>query len=281
MSQPVLLVTGCASGFGRMAAAHAADEGWKVYAGMRDLSGAPEFELPPHRIPVTPIQLDVTDRAQLQAAVERIRSEQGRLDGLVNNAGVALGGFLEEVDEDELRQVFEVNVFGAWAVTRACLPLLREAAGRVPRPTVVMVSSVSGVVAMPGLGAYAGSKFALEGLSESWRHELAAFGVRLCLLQPGTYRTDIWGRNRRLSRNAGQPGPYKALFERLLPVVEKHVEAEGADPAEVVHAILGLLRHPAPPFRTALGPGVATRVFIKRHLPFWVLERAIRRTFGN
>ncbi|MBX2802520.1 MAG: SDR family NAD(P)-dependent oxidoreductase, partial [Myxococcales bacterium] len=152
----VVLITGCGSGFGRLAALEAARRGHIVYAGLRSMSSASDLRAAATGLDVIPLPLDVTVAEQRTAAVERILTEQGGLDGLVNNAGVALGGFLEDVDEDEIRHLFEVNVFGAWALTKACLPALRQA----DRATVVMISSLSAVMALPGLGAYAASKFA-------------------------------------------------------------------------------------------------------------------------
>jgi NAD(P)-dependent dehydrogenase (short-subunit alcohol dehydrogenase family) len=124
----VVLVTGCSSGIGRAIANEAARSGHVVYAGVRDPASGERLASMPGVVPVT---LDVTSEADREAAVERVRREHGRLDVLVNNAGVALGGFLEQLDEDEIRHLFDVNVFGAWALTRAALPHLRESRGLV------------------------------------------------------------------------------------------------------------------------------------------------------
>ncbi len=269
----VVLITGCRSGFGLGTAAAAARAGWVVYAGLRDPATADALRAATAGLPVHPVALDVTKADQRAAVVARIQAEQGRLDGLVNNAGQSLGGFLELVEEDELRALFEVNLLGAWALTKAALPLLRQSAPS----TVVMVSSTSGLTALPGLGAYAASKFALEGLAEAWRHELGLFGVRMTLIEPGAYATDIFGRNRRISRGQDQPGPYAAWSAALLGAVDQTVARIARDPAEVATAIVGLLDHPRPPLRTPIGPGATLRSLARRLAPPRLVEFAVRQ----
>lgn len=272
----VVLVTGCRSGFGKLIAVFAARRGHKVYAGLRDLTTSAELVQMAHGLDVTPIQLDVTDPGQRAAAVRRIIVEQGRIDGLVNNAGVVLGGFLEQVEEDELRKVFEVNVFGPWALTKLVLPSMREQrAGRV-----INISSMAGILALPGVGAYAGSKFALEGLSESWRHELSLMGIDLYTVQPGTYDTDIWTRNRTLCRNALKEGsPWFPHASHLLETVQQTVSKQIRAPDEVAELVCELLDGRRRRMRHAIGPGTLQRGVVKRYLPFAVLERAVRRAF--
>lgn len=270
----VVLVTGARSGFGRAVAVTAARAGHVVYAGLRDLSTADELLQAATGLEVRPLQLDVTSEDDRQAAVARILDEQGRIDGLVNNAGIALGGFLEQVEEDELRKVFEVNVFGAWALTRAVLPAMRSQRSG----TVVQVSSVSGRMAWPCLGVYASSKFALEGMSEAWRHELRPFGVRMVLVEPGAYRTDIWARNRAVTRNARDPeSPYAPWAEHMDALVARVVERQARDPQEVADKIVELLQHPNPPLRVPMGPDARLRSALLRVMPWRLWEGALAR----
>ena len=252
----VVLVTGCSSGFGARIARKAAEGGHTVYAGLRDLSEP--GDLPAHD-GVCGVQLDVTDPAQRDAVRERILAEQGRLDVLVNNAGVVLGGFLEQVDDDELRRVFEVNVFGAWSLTRALLPALRASSG-----LVVNLSSISGLRAFPGLGAYAASKFALEGLTEALHQELKPLGVKVCLVEPGTYSTAIWGANKNLSRRSLQPdSPYAEAEVKLGASFETNAQKAG-DPEEIADAVVGLFGQEAPPLRTLKWGTRRTSVLFRR-----------------
>ena len=269
----VTLITGCSSGFGRIAALEACRRGHVVYAGVRDLAAgdalATEAKGPGS---IRPLRLDVTDPADRDAAVERILAEQGRIDALVNNAGVALGGFLEQVGDDELRRLFDVNVFAVHAMTTRVLPTMRaQRAG-----AIVMVSSMSGRTAMPGLGAYAASKFALEGMSEAWRHELGPFGIRVAIVEPGPYKTEIFAKNRGEARRAREPGsPYAPYVARLDAELEKAVRGAG-DPQEVATRIVDLCAAPAPALRYPMGPNVTVRRALGM-LPFGVWEWAIRR----
>ncbi len=271
MSQ-IVLVTGCRSGFGLHIARDAARAGHVVYAGLRDPSTIDALVAETRGLDVIPIALDVTDAAQREAAVARILAERGRLDALVNNAGVALGGPLEQVEEDELRRVFEVNVFGLWALTRACLPAMRAAG----RGRVINISSMSGRHALPLLGVYASSKFALEGMSEAWRHELRPLGVDVVLVEPGAYRTDLFGRNRTLARRARDEPAYLPLIERIDALFAKTVDRTARDPREVSRLVVALLTARSPALRYALGPGTALRNVALRVLPGRVVEGVVR-----
>lgn len=275
MGGQVVLVTGCGSGFGLLAAVEAARRGHTVYAGLRRLNAASRLTEAAAGLDVTPLQLDVTRAEEREAAVAQILAAHGRIDALVNNAGRPLGGFLETVDEDELRDLFEVNVVAPWALTRACLPSMRAQG----RGTVVMVSSMSGRMALPGLGAYAASKFALEGLSEAWRHELAPFGVRVVLIEPGPYRTDIFGRNRLLTRNASAEGPYAAWTRHLDRVLEART-ARAGDPEEVAARICDVIEAERPRLRHPMGRGSVARTLLLRAAPFGVVERLVARIAG-
>jgi NAD(P)-dependent dehydrogenase (short-subunit alcohol dehydrogenase family) len=269
----VVLITGAGSGIGRATARAAAGAGHVVYAGLRDLASAATGTEGAGERPVTPLALDVRRPEERTAAVERVVREQGRLDVLVNNAGVALGGFLEQLDEDELRQVFDVNVFGAWSMTRAALPHLRASSG-----LVVFLSSMAGRSAMPGMGAYASSKFALEAMGEAFRHELALFGVRVVLVEPGAFRTDIFGRNRRLARHARDPdSPYAPYVEGLDRLVTRIADRFARDPAEVARVVVSLIDQRRPALRRPVGPDARLRTVLLRLAPFRLHERLVAR----
>ncbi|MED5373792.1 MAG: SDR family NAD(P)-dependent oxidoreductase [Myxococcota bacterium] len=268
----VILVTGCRSGFGLLAAVEAARRGHRVYAGLRDLGTAGPLREAAGELPVFPVQLDVTSAEQRQQVVQRILEEEGRLDALVNNAGIALGGYLEQIDEDELRRVLEVNVMAVWSLTNLVLPAMREQGSG----TIVNVSSISGRLALPGLGAYACSKFALEGMSEALRHELRPFGVRVCLIEPGPYKTDILGRNRALCRRAYEDGPYTPYTEKAEQLFDRIATTAG-DPLDVAREIVALCESKRPPLRTVMGPSARLRVLLKRYGPWGLLEGVIGR----
>jgi NAD(P)-dependent dehydrogenase (short-subunit alcohol dehydrogenase family) len=172
------IVTGASSGIGQACAVRLARTGWRVLAGVRREGDAPEG--------TEELLLDVTDAEQIRDAAERV----DELNGLVNNAGIALGSPLELVPVDQLRHQLEVNLVGQVAVTQALLPSLRRAKGRI-----VFMGSIAGRSALPFLAPYAASKHALEAVADSLRLELKPFGITVCIVEPGSIRTAIWGRS--------------------------------------------------------------------------------------
>ncbi len=269
----VTLVTGCRSGFGLLIAVSCARAGHTVYAGLRDLETAGDLRAAAEGLPVIPVQLDVTDTIQCNEVVARIEAEHGAVGALVNNAGVALGGFLETLSDAELRRLFDVNVFAVHALTKRCLPAMRAAGQGV----IVNVSSTSGLLALPGLGAYASSKWALEGMTEAWRQELRPFGLRTYLVEPGPYKTDIWGRNRTVGA-AGfqQDGPYE-VYEATMDAIARKYEDRAGDAQEVADAVLRLVEGPETRLRHVMGPAARLRFYAKRLLPFSWIEGVIQR----
>ena len=179
-----VLVTGASTGIGEAMVQNLADNNIRVFAAVRDLSSVPDHPL------VTPVRLDVTSTEEALAAAETVRGALGdtKLRGLVNNAGIAVGGPLEFVDLDEFRKQLEVNVIGQLAVTQAFLPLLREHGSA----RIVFTSSIGGRVAAPFIGPYAASKHALNGMAESLRRELKPWGMGVSVLAPASVATPIW-----------------------------------------------------------------------------------------
>jgi NAD(P)-dependent dehydrogenase (short-subunit alcohol dehydrogenase family) len=183
-----VLVTGASTGIGAATVRALADQGFEVFAGFRTLDNVVALcEHCPSRI--FSLQLDVTDEKSIHSALKCVQSMvAGRgLYGLVNNAGIALGGPLECVPTADLRRQLEVNVIGPAAVTQACLPLLRQATGRI-----INISSISGRVALPFVGPYAASKFALRAMSDSLRAEMRPWGIEVVMIEPGQIATPIW-----------------------------------------------------------------------------------------
>lgn len=261
----IVLITGCRSGFGLLTAVSLARAGHTVYAGLRDLSTQDTLVEASQGLDVHPVQLDVTDAADRDTVVKAILDKHGRIDALINNAGVALGGYYEELQEHEVRKVFEVNVFAVWALTQAVLPSMRQHGFGY----VVQVSSAGGRMALPGLSAYAGSKFALEGMTESLAHEVAPFGIRVVLIEPGPYRTDMTaGKNRTLSVSAksteGPYAPYRAAAEALFD----KVAARMGDPQDVADHIEAVLDQSSPRLRHPLGASAKLRLVFRWLFPF-------------
>lgn len=271
MSQ-VVLVTGCRSGFGLHIATDAARAGHIVYAGLRDLSTSQALEEASEGLVVTPLQLDVTSASEREAAVARILEEQGRIDVLINNAGKSLAGPLEQVTEEELRRLFDINTFGAWALTKACLPAMR----RQRKGRIIQITSMSGRMGLPFLGAYAGSKFGLEGMSEAWRRELAPLGIDVVIIEPGAYRTDILGRNLVECEAAWKEPDYTPLMDKVNALAANMIENKARDPKEVSGLVVRLISKAKTRMRYALGPGVRARVLALKLLPQGAMEGAIK-----
>jgi NAD(P)-dependent dehydrogenase (short-subunit alcohol dehydrogenase family) len=185
----------------------------------------------------------VTRGAELRAAIDRIAAEAGRLDALVNNAGVDYLGAAEDQPEHALRSVMEVNFFGAMRLTGLALPLMRKC-----RPsTIVMISSLSGLIGLPGSSAYCASKFALEGATEALRNEVHRFGVRVALIEPGGYATAMSGK-RVLAADYSQASPYLPMLNHLA-----QSSAPFADPTPVAELIASVIESAAPRLRYAAG----------------------------
>lgn len=276
----IALVTGASSGFGLLTAVALARQGYRVVATMRSLERQAPLLEEAERYGVASrldtMRLDVTDAASIDEAVSAAADKYGRIDVLVNNAGFAVGGFIEEVPMDAWRAQLETNFFGVVAVTRAILPLMR----RQGDGAIIQIGSVSGRVGLPGYGAYAASKFAIEGFSESLRHETAPFGIRVFVVEPGAYRTPIWRKG--FADIHGQPNsPYAAMMATVLSYARKTAEA-APDPREVADLVVRLAgQTKARRLRYPIGRGARLLVSAVKLLPWRWIEAAVRRTLSK
>jgi NAD(P)-dependent dehydrogenase (short-subunit alcohol dehydrogenase family) len=244
-TQRVWFITGTSSGFGRALAQAALDRGSRVVATARSTERIADLQQQfPDRAIAVP--LDVNDADQARAAIDAAVNAFGRIDVVVNNAGYGALGALEELSDDELRRQFETNVFGALNVIRAALPQLR----RQRSGHIVQLSSLSGVVPNAGEGAYAGSKSALEGLSESLAKEVAHLGIGVTIVEPGPFRTDFAG------RSLQKADPIDDYAETVGATRELIAQLDGAqpnDPTRGADAIIRAVESPNPPLHLALG----------------------------
>ena len=269
------LVTGASSGFGMLASVALAKSGFQVIATMRDPNRRAlllqEAEQAGAAGKIDIRKLDVTRHEQIAETVAQVIETYGRIDVLINNAGHAVGGFVEEVPLAEWYSQMETNFFGLVALTKAVLPHMRER-----RKGIIMnISSVSGLIGFPGYGPYAASKFAVEGFSEALRLEMLPFGVHVALVEPGAFKTNIWEKG--IARLDFHPSsPYRDMLEAVLACSRKAAET-AADPAEVAETIVRIAQAEHPPFRRMAGKGVRLAVFMKQLLPWRWLERAILR----
>ncbi len=279
----VVLITGCSSGFGMLIAARLARAGHTIYATMRNLKRDQALRKATAAAADNVIieQLDVTDQPSIKRVVKKIATDTGRLDIVINNAGYGLGGFFEDLDHDEIRGVFETNFFGAQEVTRQALPMLRQSAQNGGQPQIINISSIQGHWAIPGFSAYTASKFALEGFSESLYHELAPLGIKVVVVEPGSYKTEIFTTNRRIGRRAmNESSPYQPYAQPLLERVENRLESNHiGDPEGVARLVEKIINSPHPRFRYMIGKSTRTRRILFTLLPFkWaaaILQRAV------
>jgi len=273
MSAPTVLVTGCSTGIGAAAARELDRVGYTVLAGVRRAEDGERLRAGASER-LHPVELDVTQADQVARAaalVDAVAGDAG-LRGLVNNAGIVVGGPLEFLALDEFRAQFEVNVVGLLAVTQALLPAIRRGRGRI-----VNVGSVSGRVVTPLIGAYAASKHAVEAMSDALRLELSPWGIEVALIEPGPVQTAIWDKGREALDRA--PKVYSpaalALYGERMKAVGRLAAASGAggvttDP--VVAAIRHALESDLPRTRYLVGRGAWIRVLLGRLLPDRVMD---------
>ena len=237
-----VLITGSNSGIGRATAIHLAARGYQVFAGMRDVGKAKKLLEGAEAAggEVHPLALDVNDDASVEQAMGEISSKAGGVDVLVNNAGIGYNAAVEDVDIAEAHAVMETNFWGVIRCTQAVLPGMREQGSG----HVVNISSIAGRIAALGQVVYSASKWAVEALSENLAQEVAPFGIRVSIIEPGVTRTAI------LPKNVGHPEPteYLAAYRRMLQFYAKGIHANTA--ADVVaEVILGALENPEPQLR--------------------------------
>lgn len=265
MERPkVVLITGASTGIGKAIAIEMRGRGWRVFATVRryaDLVSLTKLG----RGLIEPLMMDVTDEAQVQKAMETIRERAGRLDALVNNAGIAVPGALELLAADELRHQLEVNVIGLHRVTRAALPMLRTQRGRI-----VNISSVAGEEVFPFHGAYAASKHAVEALSDALRMELHGI-VKVIIIQPGAVRTPIWQKAIYATIPSNQDYPSEEV-ERLKNLFWE-IGQDGAEPKAVAQAVGNALELPWPLARWVVTKRFRLPIYLMRLLPVFIRDR--------
>ena len=204
----------------------------------------------------------MTDFHAIPAVVEQVVRDYGRIDVLVNNAGFAVAGFAEDMKLDEIRLQFETNFFGQVALTQAVLPTMR----RQRSGHIIMVSSISGLHGALSISSYSASKFALEGWSESLRLEMNALGIKVVLVEPGSFQTDIWTRNVLIGQNTlDGNSPNRARGEKMKGVIQK---IRKRDPVEVARLIARIAQDPDPRLRYLVGPDAHIQLWLKRVLPW-------------
>ncbi len=279
MTTGAVLITGASTGIGAACALALDKLGYQVFAGVRrEADGAALRQIASPRL--APLLLDVTDQSLIAKAallLKDVLSGQG-LEGLVNNAGIAVAGPLEFVSPERLRLQFEVNVIGAMAITQAMLPLLRTGPGRI-----INISSVSGKLASPFVGPYCASKFALEALSDSLRVELSPWKIAVSVVEPGVINTPIWQKS--LAANGSlleqMPPESQELYGREVAAMQQYARtAKGLEPEAVARVVVQALTDRNPKIRYVVGTNARMGVlltWLPDRLRDWLLLNRLRQ----
>ncbi len=264
-----------------LTAARLAAGGHTVFASMRDLDKKEAFlaEVKKRGGTVQLLQLDVTKPDSIQLAVDKIIRECGTIDVLINNAGYGIGGFFEDLTDEEIRRQFEVNFFGVQNVTRAVIPIMRERR----QGKIINISSIAGIHASPAFSAYNASKWALEAFSESLHYEMKFFGIDVLLIEPGTYPTKIFYDNARYAKNFNNPeSPYYSVSQLLARKVRNYVDNCRKDPETIARLLEKLINAGNPAFRNFPDVEARTLYYLRKIVPFRIYSWLVSRTlFGD
>jgi len=275
MDKRVAVITGSSSGIGLLTAIELARSGYRVVATMRDLSRRTRLDEAAERAGVAGQldlrRLDVTETDTIPALVDAVVRDHGRIDVLVNNAGFAMAGFVEDLRLAEIRQQFETNFFGHVAMTKAVLPLMR----RQRSGHIIMVSSITGRRGQPVLSSYSSSKFALEGWSEALRIETFSLGIRVVLVEPGSFATDIWERNAKIGEDVfSADSPNRERGERFAAMVKK---LHKPDAIVVARLIARIAANPNPKLRYRIGFDAHLQRWLRALLPWRIYEKMVAK----
>jgi short-subunit dehydrogenase len=259
----VALITGSSSGIGYETSLALARSGFCTYAGVRNMKNSDilEKKIAKEKLDLNILQLDVNDKSSIDNAINRIKTEEKRIDVLINNAGYGLVGFFEELGLDEIRKQFETNFFGVLNVTKKVIPIMREQNSG----TIINLSSGAGQVGFPGISAYVSTKFAIEGFSESLMYELFPFGIRVIIIEPGVIKTNFFN-NCIVSDESSKKG---SLYSNSLKRIQNNIELmqeHATHPVEVAKVILQALKTDEPKQRYVVGNDAVMILEAKRNL---------------
>jgi NAD(P)-dependent dehydrogenase (short-subunit alcohol dehydrogenase family) len=270
----VAFVTGASSGFGLLTAVTLARAGFRVFASVRGANKQDDLlrAAVEAGVVIDVVHMDLARAEQRQAAVDYILSRTGRLDVLVNNAGYGLGGFAEDVSEDELRQQFDTNFFGTVELTKLVLPQMRARRSG----WIIVLTSMAGVVASPGVSSYVSSKFALEGYFDALNYELAPFDVNVSLIEPGQFPTPALTAYPRSVGSDDASSPYYKLGTWIKEQIDSRVAGLKSDPQSVADLVHRIATSKRPRCRYAIGVDARAMSWLQRTLPEVVFRGAIR-----
>jgi len=272
MSAGTVVVTGSASGLGLQTALHLAGRRFDVYATVRDLDSVPAVKdaAAARGVSLKTRRLDLADPDSARETIDSVVSEAGGILALVNNGGIGMRGCLEDTTDAEVRRVFEANVFGTIAVTKAVLPHMRAAG----RGRIITISSVGGRISSFGVSVYCATKFAEEGLTEGLALEIAPFGLHAVLIEPGIIKTTRWSTNRGLAESALDPdSAYHDLFRASEVVSDGVVNRSKTTASDVAEAVYRAMTDPKPKLRYVVGRPASAAILLRRYLPERLFEK--------
>jgi NAD(P)-dependent dehydrogenase (short-subunit alcohol dehydrogenase family) len=270
----VVLVTGAGSGLGFETTLYLAGKGYAVWGSVLNAAEAAALAEGAERrqVPVRVLHMDVTQQHEIDAAVRVLLEKAGRIDGLVQFAGIGLSGFFEDLSLEEVRRLYDVNLFGVMAVTQAVLPHMRATrAGRI-----VITSSVLGRIGAMATSGYVSSKFAVEGFAECLAQEVAPFGIYVSLLEPGLVRTPMHGINRNRAKRALDPNSsYYAWFSQHEEMVDNRLRRSRVTTVDVAWTVHKILTSSRPRLRYVVGLPAKLILSLRRHIPDELFERLL------
>jgi len=273
MADKIAVITGSSSGFGLLTAVELAGAGFRVVASMRDLGRRGRLDeasaVAGVGANIDVRRLDVSEFAAIPEFIGGVVRDYGRIDALINNAGFAVAGFAEDIKLEELRMQFDTNFFGTVALTQAVLPVMR----RQRSGHIIMVSSIAGLHGTFSISSYSASKHALEGWTESLRLEVNALGIKVALVEPGSFQTDIWTRGAYLGerlRDGSSPNR-----ERGAKMRDRVQAIPKGDPMDVVRVMAAIAQNPHPMLRYLVGRDAKIQLAMKRLLPWRWHEKII------
>lgn len=271
-----VLITGATSGMGKATALLLAEHGYTVYAGTRDSSEELMKEADQRGVGINTVTLDVQDTASIRKAVQHVMEKEGRIDALVNNAGFGLLATLEEGTDEEIFKQFDVNVFGLIKMTREVLPHMREAGSGV----IINISSFLGRMGLPLLSHYNASKYAVEGITDSLRFEVAPFGIRVHSVLAGLFGTNFVKKGLVAnSSTTGDSSPYRELVSHFVPIVAKAIN-EGPDPLPIAQAVKSIIENADSEIAIEVGKEAELFVPLRRRMDDKAFEEKVKETFG-
>jgi NAD(P)-dependent dehydrogenase (short-subunit alcohol dehydrogenase family) len=276
-----VLVTGATSGLGRAAAIHLAERGYRVFAAGRsgERRAALQATARERQLALATIEMDVREDGSVDRAMAQIEAAGASIDVLINNAGVAYVVPVEEIRIADLREQFEINVFGAVRVTQRVLPKMRARG----RGRIINMSSLAGRLAFPLFGAYSGSKFALEGMTDALRLEVYPFGIDVVLIEPGYIPTAMEQTTLELGssyRENLEHGPYASVYRNFVRAWRRGTSGTRTTAEDCARVILRAVRETPPRTRYTVTPGSQFLLWGKRLLPERLRDRLMRRSFG-